>query len=538
MSVNFRDLPDLPAADIVDVDTVGVRDTSAERHKKISFGDLRTALTREDAEAGRAPRARLDAPYLRRSWIDPAVSPFGQIVTIPDFMPIPDGWWPWAPAADGLQQICNWTPEALRIGNTDVRDLSVLPGRVFTDTIGATPALPGNTVAVLRDSQGRIVANQTTTAARLTFARRPASGLRNILPAETPNITSGSGWAVVRASRADAAGNATGEPATDLTATETNVNGAFVRAALVTLPAGTYTMSAVVKGTGWFLLRPGANAVFTDNAQAWFNLGTGAAGTVSLGSGASAFTGTPTSTITPVGDGAYRCTLTFTLGASVEIAPSFYLVDANAGNPVTSGATVRLEAPQLELAGAATTYQRRVSAFDITEAETRAAYYLWADGFDDFMTLATAFAPTGGYTVAAARQWLTGFPGPLTFGSVGGASNFNVAQGVSLTVDTASNVVDFAAMAGWPTALAGRVDLVRVASASSAQAWRNNTVYPGSPTITGNATPVDGLDTLFRFGGSYGSGRFYGGVMVDRAIAEHERLMATRYYAAAGGISL
>jgi hypothetical protein len=179
-----------------------------------------------------------------------------------------------------------------------------------------------------------------------------------------------------------------------------------------------------------------------------------------------------------------------------------------------------------------------VSALNIAEVGQRALYYVSADGFDDWMALASPFAPDGPYTIAVAREWLTGWPAPLTFGSIAANSSVNFAQGISVTANTPSNAIGFPAAAGWPTTFAGRVDVIRIDGATSGQAWRNGTPYPEPPTITGAAFPIDGLDALFRFGSAFGSGRLYGGVMVDRAITEFERFMLQRYLAARGGIAL
>jgi hypothetical protein len=138
----------------------------------------------ETPKAAALPRARAAAPHIARGWIDPvAAVPPGTVLTIPDYLPTPDGWWPWAAAADGFRQICNWTPEALRTGNTDVRDLTIDPKRLFTDTDGLIPvAAPGALVAAHRDSQGRKEASQGTSAARPVYGRHPPRGRVNRLP--------------------------------------------------------------------------------------------------------------------------------------------------------------------------------------------------------------------------------------------------------------------------------------------------------------------------------------------------------------------
>ena len=310
-----------------------------------------------------------------------------------------------------------------------------------------------------------------------------------------------------------------------------------MRGEIRSLAAGTYTLSVIARGTGWFVMRPTVEANFADAAGAWFNLGAGSVATVALASGASIFAG-PSASMVPVGTG-YRVSITFTVTAEAPLSMRFYLVDGDSTLEVTPGAEVQLEAPQLENGTEVTPYQRRVSQYDITEEDQRSLWYLSADGVDDWMQLSRPIVVGGPYIVGAVRDWHTGWPEPITFGSRSGASVLNLANGISLTADGAGNRATFGATTGWPVLSSGqnRADVVRVSSPSQAQAWRNGTVYPAAPAITGDPTQLDGLDALFRAGGGYGLGRFYGGIVASRDLVTADVARLRRYLANMGGIS-
>jgi len=429
-----------------------------------------------------------------------------------------------------------WRPAQLfRNGAQGVWYAPGQAGTLFLDAAGTQPVtMPGQPVALMRDISGkRRHAIQATLAARPTFAREPAGGRRNMLPANSANIAQGANWSSLRVERAAAVESATGEPAAIITATVTDVNGAAAYPVNIPLAAGQYTMSAVVKGAGWIVLRPTVSSDFADAALSWFNLGTGAAGTSQIGGGASVFTAT-SSAITAQGDG-YLVRITFTLGTAATISLRFYAVDGNNALSVTTGAAFRMEAPQLETGAVRTAYQRRVSAFDVTEAGQRSLHCLAFDGVDDFMAMASAFAPAGAYTMTATRD-ASGFPGGLTFESATPGASLVQSVSTGLTANTSANSISFAP-SGWPSGLAGarRLDLVRVAGATSAQAWRNGVLAENGITLAGNLIPMSAISRLGRAGTS---GRFYGGVMIDRAITEVESQFLRRDLAYRGGIAL
>lgn len=387
---------------------------------------------------------------------------------------------------------------------------------LFLDVAGTEPAqMPGQAIALMRDLSGNgNHATQPNPSQRPVLGRHPSRGAVNIYPANTGDLLSAS-WASSRMSRVAASGTTSGEPAVDLTATEAHPSGAFMRGNSIALPAGTYTLSAIVHGTGWFALRPTVEASFGDGVVGWFDLEAGVTGDAAAASGSNVVTA-PSSAIEAVGDG-YRVSLTFTVTDAQPLTMRFYLVDGNGVLAVSPGASARLEAPQLEAGAQPTPYQRRVSQYDVAEAGQRSLWYLSLDGVDDWMQLAQPFTGGGPYAMAATRDWQTGWPGPITFGSVSGESLLNLAYGITLTADGVANRAAFPVTTGWPSVAAGqnRVDIVQVSSTSQAQAWRNNIAYPEDPDITGNITQFAGIDSLFRAASGYGVGRFYGGVMAS-----------------------
>lgn len=410
--------------------------------------------------------------------------------------------------------------------------LPITPDTVFTDEAGTTPADFGQTVGAIRDMGGTIRATQATPGSRPTYARQPASGIRNILPADTTNITSGTGWGTLRASRAAAPDSATGEPATTLTATETNVNGAFLQAGAIALAEGQYTLSAVLKGSGWAMLQI---ALSTDNAQtvrAWFNLGTGATGTANF---AGAAFSASSNAIAAVGDG-YRCSITFTVAASGSFFLRPFVVDGNASNAVTNGAAIRIEQPQFEAGATATAYQRRVSSFDITETGVRDIYALAFDGIDDHLVLGTAFNPAGAYTLAAGVNVPGGafFP---AFGRVSGSARFGV---------TSANlpVLEYAASnrRAWTPGLTGRQSLIARVRGTADYDMRRNGVdlTEDGALAAGNIFPaVNPIDALGRNGSDYGNFRLFGcAIALPLSPTDADRNLIERVNAYAAGVTL
>jgi hypothetical protein len=122
---------------------------------------------------------------------------------------------------------------------------------------------------------------------------------------------------------------------------------AFYNFGLTTFTAAAYTASIFAKkgGRDWFALQ----LYHGSNHIAYFNLNTGAVGTISAGA---------TATITNYGNGWYRCTITATTTAN---AGGIAIYSANADNSITYAGTNGLAAGyfyglQLELGAYATSY--------------------------------------------------------------------------------------------------------------------------------------------------------------------------------------
>lgn len=133
----------------------------------------------------------------------------------------------------------------------------------------------------------------------------------------------------------------------------TGVSGAFLIQKDIAKSAGTYTQSFYFKknNNDWVAMYTSDNGA--NYAIAWFNVNTGVAGTVSAVGNFSA----ATSSITNVGSGWYRCSLTFT-------KPLTSLTDTSALVPVGDnslsmviGQNAFIWGAQLELGSTATTYQ-------------------------------------------------------------------------------------------------------------------------------------------------------------------------------------
>lgn len=266
----------------------------------------------------------------------------------------------------------------------DPSDLSTL----FQDTAGTTPVtVAGQSVARINDKSGRgNHATQSTSLSRPTLGRNPVGGTRNLL-----TYTEQFDNAAWTKQATTVAANSTTAPDGTVTAdtlVESTANLGHVASRAVTAITALYVFSVYLKkGSGstapnWLQLYTGGVSA----QYASFNLGAGAVGSVAAGS---------TATITSVGNGWYRCTLSFTpsLDGSVSVAIAF----TNNTDTTTRGLSyagtatsdVFIWGAQLETGSTATAYQKVVSAFDVTEAGKADCWYLGFDGSDDFLATPT-----------------------------------------------------------------------------------------------------------------------------------------------------
>lgn len=227
-------------------------------------------------------------------------------------------------------------------------------------------------------------ATQGTESARPILARVPSGGRRNLLERteEFDNaywtklglLAFGSGSVANTTATTDPLGGNTAELIVPNTSNTTH--------AVIKNPSGLsliqYTISVYAKAGGynWFLL---AN---NQDGGVYVNLSDGSIGTVSAGFS--------NPTVTPVGNGWYRCSVTYTLsgsnrGIGIYVANGDGVVSF-AGNG-TSG--IYIWGAQLEEGSSATAYQRVSSEYDITEAGVTSLEYLAFDGSDDGMATAS-----------------------------------------------------------------------------------------------------------------------------------------------------
>jgi len=206
----------------------------------------------------------------------------------------------------------------------DPSDLTTM----FQDTAGTTPVTtPGQTVARINDKSGRgNNATQATAASRPTYGIVPLSGRRNLL-----TFTEQLDDAAWVKTNATVTANTTTAPNGTLTADTfagNGVNDGHYFRANAPINSGTaYTLSIYAKKNTNNFLQITYALGFGTNEYANFDLNNGVTGTI--GSGA-------TATITNVGDGWYRCTVTATATSSTtSIAIAYALI--------TSATSARVE---------------------------------------------------------------------------------------------------------------------------------------------------------------------------------------------------
>lgn len=458
-----------------------------------------------------------------------ALSPIEAFHHIALYPEIPLGWWDTGHRLlEGAAQralISNWSPSHLQTGGDDIRVCVPGPDTVFTDIEGTIPAQPGQTVASLRDDTDAVVAVQATAAARPTYGRHPSSGLRQRL---TRSEDMSDGWlpdgvTLTEVSIAPPPGlsrvwevRETATPA-----------GHRVRASGGVIAAGkTYTSSIFARaGSG--------NSLYVthfDTGGAW----SGSA-TFDLAAGT---TSTPaTSSITPVGDGWYRCAVTTGVAASASgNGQIIWGLRGTGSYPGDADHFIYLSGRMNEIGAIVTPYQNAPQTlFDVSEVGQRSVYYLAPDGVDDSMAFATPFEGHPAYILAAAHDvaFLPEAPNEgIVFGGTGRFTK-TISSGLRWRNQSVDNQVDFTT-----SPVAGRqVDLVQVEGPSPPKAWRNGLAAAISSNA-GSLSPLSGLTQLFRAGSSYSAGRFYGGILLDRAINEPERQLLQSYLISKGGIAL
>lgn len=274
--------------------------------------------------------------------------------------------------------------------NTEVRER--FPNNtLFQDTAGTTPVTTaGQTVARINDKSGRgNHATQATAASRPTYGVVPQGGRRNLLTYSEQ--FDNAAWAKTNATVTANAGTAPdGTTTADKIVGSLSANAAREVSQAISKSASaiSYTASAYLKAsdTNFAVLSVfDGGSVF--NRQ-WFDLQNGTAGATAVGGGG--FTSVSAS-IVSVGDGWWRCSVSFTSNTTTSISAFFAATTANAilapANGVAAGAFIW--GAQLETGSTATAYQRVGNAFDVTEAGVPSLHYLSFDGVDDFLVTPT-----------------------------------------------------------------------------------------------------------------------------------------------------
>jgi len=437
-------------------------------------------------------------------------------------------------------QTVSFSPENLRVGTRDVRDLTLRPNRMYSNPAGTTLiAGPGAEVAAMRDSRGVIVLKQTTFGARLKYAVQPAGGIRNrllnnrgdgavvgvlgsggVLPADMliSGIAAGSIEVLTLAPK-------NGRPNTKVRINGTptgNVNINFAGSQVIPAVAGQVWTSSV-----WSQMTAGSST----------NLNSINLSTTTHAANGGFLTSFANNFFSTIGDDVRRSVVGTLVGGTIAF------VSSSVQLTWTSGAidiTFDISAQQLEQAGAATDVQIvGADGLDVTEAGQRPINQLAWDAADDFMAFESNFAPTGAYLLAASRAPGSGFPSTVTFDGSPPGALFVQSIATQLSADGSGNSAFFEP-AGWPSGLPGvrRLDMIRVNAAGDAQAWRNGVLATTGITLAGDMIPLAAINRLGRAGSS---GRFSGGLLLDEGdtpLTESERLMTERYLAYNGGITL
>ena len=237
-------------------------------------------------------------------------------------------------------------------------------------------------------------ATQATAASRPIYGVVPQGGRRNLLTfsedfRNTATAGSTRPWIYNNGTVTANAGTApNGEATADLLFPAST--GTFRSVYQNTAAAQTISVYAKAAGKSfiWFINTGGGAAA------AWFNITTGAVGTVLSGYSAS---------IQSVGSGWYRCSLTSTTSGNFTIH-QFGASDADNSATATVNGTdgVLVWGAQLETGSTATPYQRVTTQYEVTEAGVPSCSYLFFDGGSDSMATGSIdFTATDKMTVWA-----------------------------------------------------------------------------------------------------------------------------------------
>jgi hypothetical protein len=280
---------------------------------------------------------------------------------------------------------------------------------LWQNSAGTTPVTAyGDPVGKVDDASGKgnhLI--QATSSRRPTYARRPKSGIRNLL--QRTEQFDNAYWIKNNSSVSANVETAPDGLATADSLVENTANtGHGVQLNLNTSPGLVTTTVYAKAGTrNHIAIHCSGSAA---RATASFNLVTGVVR-------ATRVTGTfsaPVASMESVGNGWWRCRFSFAHG--VNLTNAFILLDdgvtALSDNGVVylgnGSGNIFIWGAQQEVSATPSNYQRVTNQFDVTEAGQPDVNYLWFDGIDDCMQSATAinFSNSDEMTVCLAARTL------------------------------------------------------------------------------------------------------------------------------------
>ena len=282
--------------------------------------------------------------------------------------------------------------------------------------------------------------------------------------------------------------------------------------------AATYTWSVYMKQGEytWGIV----NAYSATDTRTYFNLATGTVGTVAANS---------TATITPVGDGWYRCSVTQTSGAATG-GLSVEMTNAD-NNPVFAAAVnsgIYIWGASLVVtAQAPAAYQRVNTSTDYDTVGFKP--YLLADGVDDGMvTNSIDFTATDKMTVCAGVRKLSDAARGMLLECGLSINTFRIEAPVSAsstyTFASGGSALAAADAAGYSAPITNVVSGIGNISAPAATIRINGAQIATNSATQGTGNYGNAPLYLFRRGGATlpFNGRFYGMTVVGKAVTAGE----------------
>lgn len=285
------------------------------------------------------------------------------------------------------------------ITNTSANGINVRAGNEGAAFIAVVPAgqavtmygVPGSNLITITSGGGtatftltsilQVAGNhltQATAASRPIYGIEPFGGRRNLLT--FTEQFDNAAWTKNASSVTANSSTAPDGTTTADTLTATAGTGVIPRVAdisIITATSTAYTASMYVKaGTYTFF-----QIYLNNQAAEWANFTLTGAGTATAN-------GTSTATITALGDGWYRCSMTYTAGGIDRrlffmLAASGTATRAQSWNPGGTE-TLFIWGAQLEVGSLATPYQRVTDQWNVTEAGVPSVSYVQYDGTDDW----------------------------------------------------------------------------------------------------------------------------------------------------------